>query len=99
MQSEVRAQESRAPARKLRFGFPRQPAPAAAVPEFGWDPASTHRLEALPQGGMLLNLNDRCALVIYGLFFPVCKIGRIPVNGHLFDHMRDRRDGGEPERQ
>ena len=46
---------------------------------------------------MLLNINDRCAIVIYGLIFPVCRIGRIPANGHLFDHMRDRRTG-EPQR-
>ena len=97
MQREVRAEESQAPARKLRFGFPQQPARAAAVPEFGWDYASTHRLQALPQGGMLINLNDRCGLVFYGFLFPFCRIGRIPVNGHLFDHMRDRR-AGEPRR-
>jgi len=97
MQREAHAEALRPPARRLRFGFPRQAAPAAAVPEFGWDYASTHRLQALPQGGMLLNLNDHCALVIYGFIFPFCRIGRIPVNGRLFDHMRDRR-GGEPER-
>lgn len=97
LQDEARAQESRAPARKLRFGFPLHPAPVPAVSEFGWDYASTHRLEALPQGGMLLNINDHCAIVIYGLIFPVCQIGRIPANGHLFDHMRDR-SAGEPQR-
>lgn len=97
MQGAVRAAESREPAGRLRFGFPRQPEPAAAVPEFGWDYASTHRLEALPQGGMLINLNDHCALVLYGFLFPVCRIGRIPANGHLFDHMRAGR-AGEPER-
>lgn len=97
MQRELRTQESRQPAKQLRFSFPRQPAPAAAVPKFGWDHASTHRLEALPQGGMLINLNDHCALVVYGFLFPFCRIGRIPVNGHLFDHMRDARLG-EPER-
>ena len=32
------------------------------------------------------------ALVIYGfMFFPGCRIGRIPANGQLFDHMHDRR--------
>lgn len=94
MQGEVRAEESRSRARQLRFGFPRQSASAPATPRFGWDYASTHRLEALPQGGMLINLNDHCALVFYGLMlFPGCRIGRIPANGHLFDHMRDRRSG------
>ena len=46
---------------------------------------------------MLININDHCALVIYGFIFPICQIGRIPANGHLFDHMRDRR-AGEPQR-
>ena len=97
LQGEVHAPKLRAPAQKLRFGFPRRSAPVPAAPEFGWDYASTHRLEALPQGGMLLNLNDRCAIVIYGFIFPFCRIGRIPVNGHLFDHMHDRR-AGDPQR-
>ncbi len=94
MHGEVRAEESRSRAGKVRFGFPRQPAPAPAAPKFGWDYASTHRLEGLPRGGILINLNDHCALVFYGLMlFPGCRIGRIAVNGHLFDHMRDRRNG------
>lgn len=96
LQGEARAQELRTPAHRLVFGSLRRSAPAPAAPEFGWDHASTHRLELLPQGGMLLNINDRCAIVIYGLIFPVCRIGRIPANGHLFDHMRDRRPG-EPQ--
>ncbi|MHB8815601.1 MAG: hypothetical protein ACYDAE_20380 [Steroidobacteraceae bacterium] len=94
MHGEVRAEESRSSAGKVRFGFPRQPAPAPAAAKFGWDYASTHRLEALRRGGILINLNDHCALVFYGLMlFPGCRIGRIAVNGHLFDHMRDRRNG------
>lgn len=94
MQGEVRAEESHSRAGKVRFGFPRQPVPAPATPKFGWDYASTHRLEALPRGGILINLNDHCALVFYGLMlFPGCRIGRIAVNGHLFDRMRDRRSG------
>lgn len=93
IQHEARLEEARARAGKIRFGFPRAPAAAAAAPEFGWDYAHTHRLQALSGGGMLINLNDHCALVVYGLmFFPGCRIGRIPVNGQLFDHMHDRRD-------
>lgn len=91
LQGEVRAEESPSQTGKLRFGFP-QPSPAGpvAAPEFGWDYARTHRVEALPEGGMLLNLSDRCALVIYGfLIIPGCRIGRIPANGHLFERMRD----------
>ena len=61
------------------------------APEFGWDHARTHRVEALEGGGgSLLWINDRCFIVMAGLIpFPMCGIGEIPVRGDLFDHMRD----------
>lgn len=91
MQREVREQ-SRSRANELQLGFLRPPPISpAAPPAFGWDYAHTHRLVALPEGGMLINLTDRCALVLYGLLFPVCKIGSMPTNGHLFDHLHDGR--------
>lgn len=90
MQGEVGAR-SRAPTGKLQFGFPRSSPPGpAAPPAFGWDYAHTHRLVALPEGGMLINLTDRCALVLYGFLFPVCRIGKMPANGQLFEHLHDR---------
>ncbi len=59
-------------------------------PEFGWDHAHTHRIEALEGGGSLLWINDRCFIVMAGLIpFPMCGIGKIPVRGDLFDHMHD----------
>jgi hypothetical protein len=63
------------------------------APEFGWDHARTHRVEALEGGGgSLLWINDRCFIVMAGLIpFPMCGIGTIPVRGDLFDHMRDAR--------
>jgi hypothetical protein len=91
IQDEVREQQTRSGAKTPQFGFPQRPAAVSPTPEFGWDYARTHRVEPLPGGGMLINLTDRCALVLYGILIPVCKIGSIPVNGHLFDHMRDRR--------
>jgi len=33
--------------------------PAPAQPQFGWSHASTHRIEPLPGGGIILNLRDR----------------------------------------
>lgn len=93
IRGEVRAQETRRGARKLQFGLPQAAAPEpAASPEFGWYYARTHRVQMLPAGGMLINLNDRCMLVVYGTLFPVCRVGDIPANGHLFDHMRDPRN-------
>ena len=61
-----------------------------AAPEFGWDHARTHRVEAMEGGGTILWINDRCFIVMAGLIpFPMCGIGKIPVRGDLFDHMRD----------
>jgi hypothetical protein len=66
------------------------------APEFGWDHAHTHRVEALEGGGSILWINDRCFIVMAGLIpFPVCGIGKIPARGDLFDHMRDPQ-GQEP---
>jgi hypothetical protein len=68
----------------------------AGRPEFGWDHARTHRVEAMEGGGSILWINDRCFIVMYGVIpFPMCGIGKIPVRGDLFDHMRDSR-GQEP---
>jgi hypothetical protein len=65
-----------------------------SAPEFGWDHARTHRVEAMEGGGSILWINDRCFIVMYGMIpFPMCGIGKIPVRGDLFDHLRD------PERQ
>jgi hypothetical protein len=59
-------------------------------PEFGWDHAHTHRVEALEGGGSLLWINDRCFIVMAGVIpFPMCGIGKIPPRADLFDHMRD----------
>jgi hypothetical protein len=58
-------------------------------PEFGWDRSRTHRIESLPEGGTLIRLNDRCALVLSGFLIPMCKLGKIPARGDLFDHMGD----------
>jgi hypothetical protein len=94
LRNEVRTVESRAAGPpKLTFGFPKAPTPPPAVPKFGWYYAGTHRIEELPGGGTIINLTDRCAVVVYVLLIPVCKIGRIPANGDLFKHIHDRRDG------
>ena len=79
----------------VSFGFPKAPTSAPAVPKFGWYYAGTHRIEELPGGGTIINLTDRCAIVVYVLPIPVCKIGKIPANGDLFNQLHDRRDGRE----
>ena len=63
--------------------FPAQPQKPA---QFAWDYAATHRVETLPQGGLLINLSDNCVLLIFPLPFVACGIGKRPANGDLFKH-------------
>jgi hypothetical protein len=60
--------------------------------EFGWSHAATHRVEEIPSGGLLIHLNERCAIAWVIFPFPVCQIGKIPTRGDLFDHMKDAPD-------
>jgi hypothetical protein len=71
----------------------------ASTPEFAWDHARTHRVEAMEgaSGGSLLWLNDRCFVVLYGVIpFPVCGAGKMPARADLFDHLRDAQSQGFP---
>jgi hypothetical protein len=62
--------------------------PPAARQRFGWDYARTHRVESLPDGGLLVNLSDRCSLIIrFPMLLGGCKIGRIESRADLFAHM------------
>jgi hypothetical protein len=72
------------------FGFPHsRSAPDSKTPQFGWDYAATHRIEAIPEGGLLLHLNDNCVLILFPLPFAGCGIGKRKVDGDLFEHMHD----------
>ena len=66
--------------------FPTQPKKA---PQFAWDYAATHRIEAIPQGGLAVHLNDNCVLLIFPLPFIGCGIGKHPANADLFEHRHD----------
>jgi hypothetical protein len=66
--------------------FPMQP---KTPPQFAWDYAATHRIEAIPEGGLLVHLNDNCVLIIFPLPFIGCGIGKHPANGDLFEHRHD----------
>jgi hypothetical protein len=58
--------------------------------EFGWDHAHIHRVEQIPDGGLIVNLNDRCAIVIkFPWLLGGCKLGKIEARGDLFSHMHD----------
>ena len=73
-------------------------APARPTPQLRWSHAQTHRIEPLESGGTLIWINDRCAVVLAGMVFPVCKIGKIPVRDDLFEHMNDPPVLGEAPR-
>jgi hypothetical protein len=63
--------------------------PAKPKPEFGWSHSQIHRIEPLEEGGFLVWLNDRCAIVISVMAMPVCKFDKKPARGDLFEHMDD----------
>jgi hypothetical protein len=71
------------------FGFPHPAATPGKPAQFGWNYAATHRVESLPQGGLLVHVNDNCVLVLFPLPFVGCGIGKTKANGNLFEHMRD----------
>jgi hypothetical protein len=66
--------------------FPTQP---KKPQQFAWNYAATHRIEAIPQGGLLVHLNDNCVLIIFPLPLIGCGIGKHPANGDLFEHRHD----------
>jgi hypothetical protein len=88
------AEASRKP---LNFGFPHaSKVPSAKPPEFGWSYAPTHRVEPMPGGGLLVNLNDNCVLVFAPRpFFFACALGKKPANGKLFEHLHDPSQAGQ----
>jgi hypothetical protein len=58
--------------------------------QFAWDYAATHRIEVLPQGGIVIHINDNCVLLLIPLPLVGCGIGKHPANGDLFQHRRDQ---------
>jgi hypothetical protein len=71
------------------FGFPKIDTPPKQA-EFAWDYAATHRVERIPEGGLLVNLNDNCVLVFLPLPFVFCRPGHKPANGELFRGMTQK---------
>jgi len=67
----------------------------ASHPKFGWSHARIHRIESIPEGGTLVWINDRCALVVTAGLMPVCKIGKIEARGDLFEHLDDAPELGD----
>jgi hypothetical protein len=65
--------------------FPAQP---KKPEQFAWDYAATHRVQALQQGGLLINLSDNCVLLIFPLPLVACGIGKQSANGDLFKPLQ-----------
>ncbi len=77
---------------------PQYLAPQPLRPQFGWDYAATHRVQSLPEGGVLINVNDRCTIVIFLIATFGCSLDRPPPQrGDLFQHMHDPPLPGRPE--
>jgi hypothetical protein len=98
LEAEERKRHSPAPLAPHDFSGVRPGSTDDSRPQFGWNHARTHRVEELSGGGLLININDRCAVVLLLIFpFPACKIGKIPTRGDLFDHMKDAPAIAEPK--
>jgi hypothetical protein len=65
------------------------PTQAKKSQQFAWDYAATHRIEAIPEGGLAVHINDNCVLLIFPLPLIGCGIGKHPANGDLFEHRHD----------
>jgi hypothetical protein len=72
----------------LTARFKPLPGPRVRGPEFGWDYAATHRITHVPGGGLVVALNDRCAILIFLIPMIGCSVGpKPPANGDLFKYM------------
>jgi hypothetical protein len=77
--------------KRHEFDFAHVYPKAPAIPaQFAWNYAATHRVESLPQGGILIHLGDNCVLVLMPLPIVGCAIGKSPANGELFEHMSEK---------
>ena len=65
------------------------PTPLKKPPQFAWNYAATHRIEAIPEGGILIHLSENCVFILFPLPFAGCALGKRQVNGDLFEHLHD----------
>src|SRR5437016_5694749 len=82
------------------FGMPPASPMFASAPHYkpglAWNHARTHRVEALPGGVTVFNLNDHCAVALLWVVpFFGCTLDKIPPRGDLLDHMRDAPELGD----
>lgn len=90
IKAELRKRDQPSPLAPHDFSGARPGSTDDSRPKFGWYRAGTNRVEGTPGGGLLVNINDHCAVAILFIFpFPMCKVGKIPARGDLFDHMNE----------
>jgi hypothetical protein len=83
------------PPEQKQFG-PRADTPTAPKSKpFGWDKTHTERVQALPEGGILIRLSDNCAMVIAPLPLAGCSLGKRKARGDLFDGMKEPPRAGD----
>jgi hypothetical protein len=97
MEAEERKRHQPSPLAPHDFSAAKPGSTDDSKPEFGWSHAATHRVEEIPTGGLLININDRCFIAWVIFPFPLCKVGKMPARGDLFQHMKDPPALGEPE--
>jgi hypothetical protein len=98
LEAEERKRHTPSPLAPHDFSGVRRGSTDDSKPQFGWNHARTHRVEELSGGGLLININERCAVVLVFIFpFPACKIGKIAARGDLFDQMKDAPAIAEPK--
>jgi hypothetical protein len=83
------AQELAKKRHELDFAHVYPKAPTKA-PQIAWDYAATHRVESLPEGGILIHLSDNCVLALMPFPFVGCGIGKSLADGGLFEHMHEK---------
>ena len=49
----------------------------------------------MEEGGFLVWINDNCGIVISVMAMPLCKLGKKPARGDLFEHMDDAPTPGD----
>jgi len=62
---------------------------------FGWSHSRVQRIEPMASGGFIVWISDNCFVVVGVMAMPMCKLGKNPARGDLFEHMDDPGTAGD----
>lgn len=79
----------------LEAPAPEEPTRPKPKHDFPWSHSSTHRIEPMENGGVIVWINDNCGVAIGIMAMPFCKLGKKPPRGDLFEHMNDPATPGD----